>query len=378
MKTIPLFKPNLGREELAALKSTFSSGWVGLGPKSVEFETAIAAYQKRKFAVGTNSCTAALHAALQVLQLPPGTEILIPTISFLSAPHVAEYLGYRIVFTDVQESDLCIDINDMERKFTQKTKVVVPVHMGGQPCAMDRIMNWARERKVFVVEDAANAQGGEWKGKKLGSWGDFGALSFEAKKNMTTGDGGMILFDEARWLEPLKRMRWLGIDKDTWRRFSNRDLKMPWYYEVDSLGLKYNINDIASAIGLCQLKKLDRINSAKRRLIKTYIKELAGVGDLFIPPYDLKNGGYWLFIVHTDRRDALIEYMAKVGITCGVHFMPTHLHPYYHRRYPQTKLPNAERVWKRIVTLPLYASMTVSEQERVITGIKKFFNRKAA
>ncbi|MCG3205090.1 MAG: UDP-4-amino-4-deoxy-L-arabinose--oxoglutarate aminotransferase [Elusimicrobia bacterium] len=346
---------------------------MGLGPQSVEFEKAISKYQNRKFAVGTNSCTAALHLALQILDLPPDAEILIPTISFISAPHAVEYISRKIVFVDIQENDLCIDIEDLQKKISEKTKVIIPVHMGGQPCRMDRIVEVAEKHNLTVIEDVANAQGGEWQGKKLGSWGHIGTLSFEAKKNMTTGDGGMIIFDNPEWLNLLRKARWLGIDKDTWRRFSESDTSTSWHYEVDSLGYKYNINDIASTLGLCQLKKLDRVNKAKRKLIRTYLNELAGVGDLFLPTYDLEHGGYWLFIVHTDQRDKLIQFLASEGITCGVHFMPSHLHPYYRRHYPDTRLPVSERVWKRIVTLPLYASLSESEQAHVISSIKKFF-----
>ena len=373
---IPIFRPNLGEEELSALREIFATGWVGLGPKVSEFEAALAAYQQREHCVALNSCTAALHLAVEALGLPPGSEVLVPTITFVSTPHAVEYNGLRVRFVDVRSDDLCMDVADFESKITSMTKAVIPVHMGGQPCRMDEIMHIANQAELMVIEDVANAQGGEWKGKKLGSWGHMGAFSFEAKKNMTTGDGGALVFDNQLLDQRIRKMRWVGIDKDTWRRFSDVGKQRPWYYEVDCLGLKYNMNDIAATIGLCQLKKLDDINSRKRTLIYKYLIGLCGVGDLCFPSYDHRSGGYWLFIVRTDYRDALIEFLAEKGVTCGVHFMPTHLHPYYRKKYPEAKLPVAEHVWKRIVTLPLYASMKEEDQQYVIDMVKLFFNTK--
>ena len=377
MNKIPLFRPNLGQEELEALKEIFATGWVGLGPKVSEFEIALAAYQQRKSCVATNSCTAALHLALNAFNLPSHSEVLVPTITFVSTPHAVEYNGLNVRFVDVRSSDLCMDVADFQRKITASTKAVIPVHMGGQPCRMDEIVNIAAGYGMLVIEDVANAQGGEWKGKKLGSWGHMGTFSFEAKKNMTTGDGGAVVFDEhSMWEERIRQMRWVGIDKDTWKRFSNEDKHQPWYYEVNCLGYKYNMNDLAAAIGLCQLKKLDGINLRKRTLIDNYLHNLCGVGDLCFPSYDLETGGYWLFIVQTDRRDALLEFLGEKNIACGVHFMPTHLHPYYRKKYPDTSLPVAEHVWKRIVSLPLYASMTESDQAYVVDSVKEFFRLK--
>ncbi len=377
---IPLFRPNLGEEELDSLREIFKTGWVGLGPKTAQLEKEIADYQGVKYAVGTNSCTAALHLAVEALNLPDDAEVIVPTVTFVSTPHAVEYNRKKVVFCDVNEDDLCIDIADFESKITDKTKAVIPVHMGGQPAAMDKVMEVARRHNLVVIEDVANAQGGEWQGKKLGSWGDIGCLSFEVKKNMTTGDGGMILFNDEKYLDHIKRMRWVGMNKDTWKRFSeggSAGANYSWYYEVDCLGFKYNMNDIAASLGLCQLKKLDAFNARKREIIKRYTAELAGVGDIHIPKYDTERGGYWLYIIHTDQRDRLFEYLQEQGITCGVHFMPTHLHPYYKERYPETSLPVAERVWKRIITLPIYYSMTEEEQGYVIEKVKEFYEKSA-
>ena len=376
-RLVPLFRPDLGRDELESLAEVFASGWIGLGPRTSQFEQALAAYQRRAHGVATNSATAALHLALMVLDLPPGSQVLVPTVTFVSTPHAVQYNRLDLVFVDVRESDLCMDLEDFQARIGPNTRAVIPVHMGGQACAMDEICRIAQRHGVTVVEDVANAQGGEWQGRKLGSWGDIGVFSFEAKKNLTTGDGGMLVFDDPRWSDTLRRLRWVGIDHDTWKRFAGGGASASWYYEVDSLGYKYNMNDIAAAIGLCQLRKLDDANARKRARIRRYLAALEGVGDLYLPPYDVEHGGYWLFIVHTDHRDRLMDYLKQRGVTCGVHFMPCHLHPYYRKRHPEARLPVAERVWKRCLTLPLYAQMTDQDQDQVVDGIRSFFAEQA-
>jgi perosamine synthetase len=167
---VPLFKPDLGSDELDALKEIFESGWIGLGPKTAAFEEAVAHYQGRRFAVGVNSCTAALHLSVEALDLPEGSEIIVPAVTFVSTAHAVEYCGLSVRFVDVREDDLCIDVEAFRNAITPKTRAVIPVHMGGQPCRMNEICEIARARGLSVIEDAANAQGGVWQGKKLGSW----------------------------------------------------------------------------------------------------------------------------------------------------------------------------------------------------------------
>jgi perosamine synthetase len=209
----------------------------------------------------------------------------------------------------------------------------------------------------------------------LGSIGHIGCFSFEAKKNMTTGDGGMLTLNNDKQYETFKRLRWLGINKDTWKRFSSKTGSYSWYYEISELGFKYNMNDIAAAIGLVQLKKLPGMISKKDKLIAKYNKELSKIPEVKIPvKRDWGKFAYWLYIIQTDKRDELIDYLQQQGITTGVHSMPTQLHPLYANL--KAKTPVADEVWKKIVTLPLYPSMTPAEQNRVIRSIQKFFKSK--
>lgn len=370
---VRLFKPNLGNQEINALKKVFKTGWIGIGPQTVKFENEFANYVGTRNALGLNSCTAALHLAILAYGFR-NIEILVPTITFISTAHAVVYNNCRPVFVDVDPKTLCVDINDAERKITAKTRAIIPVHLGGQPCDMERMMVFAKKHKLIVIEDVANAAGGQFNGKELGSWGSMGCFSFEAKKNMTTGDGGMITSNDIKRIKYLRKIRWLGIDKDTWKRFSSQKKGKQvysWYYEINDLGYKYNMNDIQATIGLVQLSKLDAINAAKRKIIKKYLSLLSKCELVKVPNcLDLKKGAYWLFIVRCKYRDALIKYLSKKGVTTGVHFMPVHLHPYYRKFH--ANLPVAERVWKEIVSLPLYSSLKNKEIEHVVDSIKSF------
>ena len=369
---VPLFKPAIGKEELNALAKIFKTGWIGLGPNTAKFEKQFADYIGSKVAIGTNSATSALDLALKIFDFKEG-EVLVPTITFVATAHVVEYNPQLSVkFVDVDET-LCIDVNDLKSKLSDKTRAVIPVHVGGQACKMDEIVKIVKEynNEVKIIEDCANTAGGEYKGKMLGTWGDIGCFSFEAKKNITTGDGGMIVTDNEDLYEPLKRMRWVGMDKDTWKRFSS-DSSYSWYYEINELGYKYNMNDIAATIGIEQLKKLEVINKRKREIMKSYSKGLQDIQWLNVPAYyDLEAGGYWLYIIQVDERDRFFNYLSDNNITAGVHFMPIHLHPYYKKKYNAT-LPKAEKIWKNIVSMPLFYDMTNKMIDYVIDITRKF------
>ena len=367
---IPLFKPCLGKEELKALAEVFETCWVGLGPKTAEFEARFAEYIGTKHAIGVNSCTAALHLALMAYDIGPGDEVIVPTLTFVSTAHAASYVGATPVFCDVEADTLCIDVEDMRRKITPRTRAIIPVHLGGHPCDMDAIWDAIDGRDIKVIGDVANAAGGEYKGKKLGSLENIGCFSFEAKKNMTTGDGGMITTDDDAIVDKLRRLRWVGINRDTWKRFSSGS-SYTWYYEVAELGYKYNMNDIQAVIGLVQLRKLNRFNAEKRRVREKYIEQLSDVSWLECPmerPW--AHGAYWLFIVKVRQRDEFIKHMNAKSIVTGVHFMPAHLHPYYRDSKPV--VPVADKVWQQIVTLPLFVGMSDDQIAEVVAAIKSF------
>jgi perosamine synthetase len=375
---IRLVKPCVGKEELGNIKEVFDRAWLGNGPKVLEFEKAWSQYLGCKDSVALNSCTAALHLALWVYKFPAGKKVLVPAMTFVSTANAALYNGLVPVFVDVSEETLGIDLSDLERKYDNDCVAVIPVHFGGHPVPMDELMPWAESHNLKVISDCAHCAGGQYKGKKLGTWADIGCFSFEEKKCMTTGDGGMISSNDAELIEPLRAIRQVGMSSATWSRFrnvqkSNRADAYHWYYEVRELGYKYNMNDIAAAIGLAQLEKLDNMNKHRCEILGRYLKgiqDCQNVRPAF--PYDLTTT-YYDFMVRVKKRDEFILYMKERGISTGVHYMPLPLHPFY-RDY-NAKIPTAERIWDEYVVLPLYVELTDEEIQYVIDAIIEFDRR---
>lgn len=373
---VRLFKPCVGEEELENIRSVFDRAWLGLGPLVSQFEKEWSEYIGAASSVGVNSATAALHLALTAYGFHPGSKVLVPAITFVSTATAALYNQLEPVFVDVDPSTLSISFDDLERKVSKDCVAVIPVHLGGHPVAMERLIDFAKIHNLAVIEDCAHCAGGIYKSKRLGTWGDIGCFSFEEKKCMTTGDGGMLSSDDIDLLEPLGAYRWVGIDKDTWKRAagytSQEDVSARhWYYEVAVLGYKYNMNDLMAAIGLAQLKKLDWMNEQRRRAIKRYlhgIKDCQKIQPLL--PYQLEDSAYWIFGVRCDKRDDLIIHMKQRGIATGVHFLPLPMHPLF--RDFEEPIPIAKEVWEKIVTLPLFPDLTDEEIDYVVEALCEF------
>lgn len=373
---VRLFKPCVGEEELANIRSVFDRGWLGLGPLVEQFEKEWSAYLGVTTSVGVNSATAALHLAVTAMRVPAGSKVLVPAITFVSTAAAALYNRLVPVFVDVDEDTLSISLEDLERKMTSDCAIVMPVHMGGHPVPMDGLNEIAKRHHLAVIEDCAHCAGGIYKGKKLGTWGDIGCFSFEEKKCMTTGDGGMISSNQPELIEPLRAYRWVGIDKDTWKRsaqYTSADGMdaRHWYYEVSVLGYKYNMNDLMAAIGLAQLRKLDRMNERRRQIIRRYLEGISGCkGILPLLPYQLDGNSYWIFGVRCEQRDTLIMHLKRKGIATSVHYMPLSMHPLF-RSY-DARVPVAERVWKNMITLPLFPDLKDTEIDYVVEALQDF------
>ena len=375
---IRLFKPCVGQEELDSIRQVFDRSWLGLGPTVTQFEQEWNEYIQAEQSIAVNSCTAALHLALSVYGFPPGSEVLLPAISFVATATAVLYNQLVPVFVDVDPHSLSICLKDLERKLTSKSVAVIPVHLGGHPVPMDALMELAEVHSLKVIEDCANCAGGSYQGKKLGTWGDIGCFSFEEKKNMTTGDGGMISSKWPSLIDPLRANRWVGIDKDTWRRTTDNATMPPaayhWHYEVATLGYKYNMNDLMASIGIVQLKKLDWMNHRRASLIERYLQ---GIADMktFQPlyPYSLNDSAYWIFGIRCSCRDDLIIFLQERGISTGVHFFPLPFHPLF-KGYEST-IPVAASEWKRMVTLPLFPDLEDREVDYVLEALADFDSR---
>jgi perosamine synthetase len=367
---IPVFRPSMGEEEISAVADVIRSGWIGLGPKVTEFEDRFGNYVNAKCSVALNSCTAALHLALEVSGIGEGDEVLVPSLTFVSTAHVIQYVGATPVFCDIDPATLCVSVEDLKSRITPRTKAMIPVHYGGHPCEMDELLEIGKKEGITVIEDAAHACGAEYNGRKIGSLGDATCFSFHAVKNLATGDGGMITTRNEGDKEKLHCSRWLGIDKATWKRSGTKGYN--WYYEIAVLGHKYHMNDIAAAIGLIQLKKLDSLNARRRDVVAQYNEAFRDVDWIEIPvekPY--VRSAHHNYVIRTLYRNELNLYLKEKEIASGVHYMPLHLQPYYKAKC-EANLPVVEKTWKRLLTLPLYPDLTDVEVDYIIDCVRKF------
>jgi perosamine synthetase len=366
---IPVFKPSYDQREIEALRGPFESGWIGLGPKTKEFEERFAKYIGADYAIGLNSATAALHLALMVAEVEGG-EVITTPMTFVSTNMAILYNNAIPVFADIEEDTLNIDVKEIEKRIGPRTKAIIVVHYGGHACDMDPIMEIARHRGIKVIEDAAHACGGEYKGRKCGSIGDVGCFSFHAVKNLATGDGGMITCRNAQYDARLRKLRWVGISKDTWNR-SEIENKYSWFYTVEEMGYKYHMNDITAAIGLVQLEKLDGLNQRRREIVKIYNESFTDLEWLETPvSKEYAKSALHNYVVKVNDRDQFIQYLQDRGISSSVHYFPNHLYDLF-KDY-RTPLPKTERVWKRIVTLPLYPDMREEDVNKVVKTVRNF------
>lgn len=377
LEVLPIFRPAMGEEEIQAVAQVLRSGWIGLGPKTEEFEKKFAKYVGAKYAVALNSATAALHLSLLALAIKHGDEVLLPALTFVSDAHAVLYTGAKPIFVDIDPDTLCLDPKDLEKKITKKSKAVIPVHYGGHPADLDAIQKIIAKKEIHIIEDASHAAGSRYKGKMIGSISALSCFSFQAVKNLATGDGGMVTTNQQELADKIRRLRWVGINKETWEReeqvLQANYQNYGWYYDVTNLGYKYHMNDIAAAIGLVQLKKLERMNARRRLLFKRYNQKLKKFTWLKIPTIKpWAKSAHHNYVIQTLHRDSLNIFLKEQKISSGVHYVPIHHFSYYRRSKIGTKVPITEKIWKTLLTLPLYPTLSFNDQDRIISAIKKF------
>ena len=378
-KFIRLFKPSLGNEEITAIKRIFKKSWIGYGPEVKKFENSWSKYIGIKYSVGVTSCSAALHIALASKNFKKKKKVLVPAMTFTATAAAALYCGLEPVFVDINEYDLNINFEDLKKKYSKDCVAVIPVHVGGHPCEMEKIIPWAKRKKLLVIEDCAHTAGGVYKGKMLGTWGEVSCFSFEEKKMLTTGDGGMICTNNKSLATKFKSLSFHGWNRDPWSRhkkgLSKKNLKEKhWYYQIKELGFKYNMNDLMAAIGLAQLKKLHSFNFKRNVGVKKYlegIKNCKNIKPYFVKQY--KRISYWMFAIRSKKRDQLIAFLKERGIATSVYWIPVPMHPLY-KKY-KSKIPVTKRVWKELVTLPLFSDIKLKELNYIIKSVKEFDNK---
>ena len=377
---LPFARPETGPEELAAVSEAIRSGWITTGPKAKEFELRFGEFlgDAELQCLAVNSATAGLHLALEALGIGPGDEVIAPTLTFTATVEVVRYLGAEPVLVDVDPVTLNIDVQRVLAAITSRTKAIMPVHYGGLACNMESIFSIARQHGLKVVEDAAHALPTSFRGRMVGTLeSDATVFSFYANKTMTTGEGGMVVTRSAELANRMRVMRLHGMNRDAFDRFVS---KTPaWYYEVVAPGFKYNLTDIAAAMGLEQLKKLPRFLERRRAMAVRYLEELSNL-PLRLPA-DAPAGdthSWHLFVIRlTDAarctRDEVIQRLSDRGIGTSVHYVPLHRHPYWRDRYGLTSemFPAADAAYLSMVSIPLYTAMSDADQDRVIDALRE-------
>ena len=371
---LPFALPEIGEEEIAEVVDTLRSGWVTTGPKAKRFEDDFTAFlgDPGLHSLAVNSATAGLHLALEALGIGPGDEVITTTHTFTATAEVVRYLGADVVLVDIDPATLCIDVAAVARAITPRTKAVIPVHYAGLAADMPALLALARHHGLKVVEDAAHALPTTSGGQLIGTLGsDAAVFSFYANKTITTGEGGMVVTRDAALAARVKVMRLHGINRDAFDRFT---AKVPsWYYEIVAPGFKYNLTDIAAALGIHQLRRARAFQAQRQLLVDAYDTALAGLPLLRPPGPRAGDQHAWhLYVVRlTDAapisRDVFIERLYAAGIGCSVHYIPLHVQPYWRERYGlrAESFPHSQHAFERLVSLPIYTRMTVADVQRV-------------
>src|SRR5215472_12059427 len=369
--------PLICDEEEREILSSLRSGWLGTGPKVAQLEREFRDYKEAPYAVAVNSCTAALHLSMLAAGIGPGDEVITTALTFCATVNAIIHAGAKPVLADVNPTSLNIDPQEVAAKITNRTKAILPVHFAGRACDMDALVAIAQQRGLMIIEDCAHAVETTYKGKQAGTFGIFGCFSFYVTKNMTTGEGGMILTTDQKHADRIKILALHGMSKDAWRRFSDEGYKH--YYVVDC-GYKYNMMDIQAALGIHQLRRIEKNWERRRRVWSTYQEEL---GDLPLtlppPPEEGTRHAYHLYTALVDpgrsriTRDQFMTAMTAENIGVGVHYQSIPIHPYYQQRFgwrPED-YPNSFRIGQQTVSLPLSAKLSDRDVSDVVGAVRK-------
>ncbi len=377
LNTIPLHKPQntFGSEELDAIREVFESGWLTLGPKTAEFENVFSDFVGTKYGVGASSCTSALYLALDGLGIKKGDSVVIPVNTFASTANVVRWIGAEPIFCDIGE-DGEIDVAELAHilETNEDVKCVIPVHLYGFPCNMKEISRLTQKYNVKMIEDCAQAIGATFGDQKVGGFGDSGCFSFYATKNISTGEGGMLVTNSKKVQNRSLLMRNHGQTKTPKQKIAN------WHYDIADLGFNFRMSEIEAAMGLKQLEKIGFITESRREVARKYqvaLEEIEGIKMLHDPNDNLRQGVFQLLEVKVEKpyplsRNELYSYLQKRGITTGVHYIPLHYFSYYKKttKYKKGDFPKAEDLFTKILSLPMFPFMTEHEFQTVIEALK--------
>ncbi len=374
---LPFARPAIGDDEIAEVVDTLRSGWITTGPKVETFTAAFLDYVGGRYAVAVSSATAGLHVALLALGVGPGDEVITTPMTFVATLNTIVHCGAVPVLADIDAATLNVRVEEIQRRLTPRTKAIVPVHYVGQPVDLDPILELAASRRIAVLEDAAHAVGAEYKGRRIGSFPTTSVFSFHPNKNMTTGEGGMVVTDDEAVFEKASLLKFHGMDRESWKRFAKSGSPR---YDVAIPGYKYNMMDIQAALGLHQLRRLEGFLSERERLAARYDQALAGVVGLILPqrvPYPVRHAWHlYTPLVDVDRltidRDRFMQELKERNIGTGLHYTAAHEFSFFARRFgwgPED-YPEAHFVSERIVSLPLFPGLSDADQDDAIDAVK--------
>lgn len=373
---IPYNIPNITDLEINEVLETLKSGWLAKGPRTIAFEKAFAEYVGAKHAIAMNSCTAALHVALMTQDIGAGDEVITTPMTFASSASTIVHTGATPVFADIDYRTGCIDPDEIEKKITSKTKAIVPVHYSGQTCDLDRIYEIADKHGLFVSEDAAHALWSRYKGRLIGNQlRGTASYSFYATKNLCTGEGGMLATDDDKIAQRARVLTTHGMSQNAWNRYAKGG---KWRYDIVEPGFKYNMFDIQAALGLKQLERMEEMQQNRLRIAARFQEAFGKMDAIDIPWTPDYTAHCWhLYVIRivpevlTIDRDRFIEELNQRNVGTSVHFIPVHLMSAYQKRfgYQEGDFPNAEKHFDRIISLPLYPTLTDEETQYIINAV---------
>jgi dTDP-4-amino-4,6-dideoxygalactose transaminase len=373
-------QPLIEEAEIEEVTKSLRAAWLGTGPKVAEFERLVAEYKCVKHAVAVNSCTAGLHLSCVALGLQPGDEVIVPAMTFCATINAVIHAGATPVLVDVESNSFNIDPEQVRRRISARTKAIIPVHFAGRACDMDSITSLAQEYNLKIIEDCAHAIETEYQGQKAGTIGDCGVLSFYSTKNIVTGEGGMLLTNSPEIAARVKILALHGMSQDAWKRFSDDGYK---HYEVVEVGFKYNMMDLQAAIGMHQIKRVEKYWQRRLEIWNRYNQAFAGLPVRLPAPLDKHSRhALHLYTVLVDEekspvtRDEFITALHRRNIGTGVHYRSIPVHPVYQHRFgwrPED-YPNSQAIGQSTVSLPLSAKLTVLDVEDVVTAVREVLN----
>uniref|UniRef100_A0A7C3VHG8 DegT/DnrJ/EryC1/StrS family aminotransferase n=1 Tax=Planktothricoides sp. SpSt-374 TaxID=2282167 RepID=A0A7C3VHG8_9CYAN len=374
--------PAIEEAEIQEVVASMKSGWLGTGPKVAQFEKDFAAYKNIKHSVAVNSCTAALHLSILAAGIKPGDEVITTPMTFCATVNAIIHAGATPVLADVNPATMNIDPDQVESKITSKTRAIVPVHFAGRPCDMDALCDIAQRHNLKLIEDCAHAIETEYKGRKAGTFGDFGCFSFYVTKNIITGEGGMVLTSLEEDAARLKMLALHGMSKDAWKRFGDEGYK---HYYVVECGFKYNMMDLQGAIGIHQLQRVEKYWLRREEIWQRYNEAFASL-PITLPasPEPETRHAYHLYTILIDEkktgisRDAFLDAMTAENIGLGVHYLSIPEHPYYQQTFAwkPEDYPNAMQIGRQTVSLPISAKLKDEDIDDVVVAVTQILNAK--